>query len=250
MSLKIMVADDDTESLKVMRILTASLGHTVVTFEDRRQAEERAEKQRFDVVFLGMRPPELDGLDLARRIRNSEANRETTIVMLNATEDIVSLRKAFGEGADFVLTKPVSAGRLHPMLAALASPKWKEKRSAARLPLFTEVHCKRGDQEFSLRSLNISESGVLLQPGIDAEVGEEVSLKFNIAEVRASLNVHVRIIRKDGTERVGMEFVGLLPEDRNAIQLYVVGRLNNERASQERAESRSIWMGQGFLREP
>lgn len=250
MSLKILVADDEPVSLKTMRSLTASLGHTVLTFSDLEEAGERAEKQRFDVAFLGMCTPELSGLDLARRIRNSETNRETAIVMLNTTDDIKSLRIAFGEGVDFVLTKPVSAGRIRPMLAAMESPGWKGKRHAARLPLFTEVTCKWGGQEFGLQSMNISESGILLRPSIDAEIGEEVSLSFKFEEFRAFLNVRARIARKDETERIGMEFVSLAAEDINAIQLYVLGHLNKSPVSHERTGSRSIWMGQGFLVEP
>jgi CheY-like chemotaxis protein len=249
MSLKILVADDEPVSLKALRSLTASLGHTVLAFSDLQEAGERAEKQRFDLAFLGMCPPELTGLELARRIRNSEINREITIVMLNTTEDIESLRIAFGEGVDFVLTKPVSASRLRPMLAAMQSPGWKGKRHAARLPLFTEVSCKWGGQEFGLRSMNISESGILLRPSIDAEIGEEVSLSFKFEEFRAVLNVRARIARKDGTECVGMEFFGLAAEDINAIQLYVMGHLNKVGVSHERGGSRSIWMGQGFLAE-
>jgi CheY-like chemotaxis protein len=250
MSLKILVADDEPGSLKTIRSLTASLGHTVLTFSDLQEAGERAEKQRFDVAFLGMRAPELNGLELARRLRNSETNRETAIVMLNTTDDIQSLRIAFGEGVDFVLTKPVSASRLRPMLAAMQSPGWKGKRHAARLPLFTEVSCKWGGQEFALQSMNISESGILLRPSIDAEIGQEVSLSFKFEEFRAALDVRARIARKDGTERVGLEFVGLAAEDINAIQLYVMGHLSKASASHERAGSRSVWMGQGFLVEP
>jgi CheY-like chemotaxis protein len=225
MSLKIMIADDDPMSLKLMRSMTALMDHTVLAFDDSREAGQRAEKQRFDVVFVGMRLPQLDGLELAHRIRTSQPNRETTIVMLSATDDIESLRKAFGEGADFVLTKPVAGGRLRPMLAAMESPGWKGKRKAARLPLITEVTCTRDGRQFRLRSLNISGSGMLLQPSIDVEVGQEVSLEFKITKVSASLNVVGRIVRKDGTERVGIEFIGLAPEDQNAIQLYVMGRL-------------------------
>jgi len=227
MSLKIMVVDDEQQSMKLMRSLAAPLDHTVVTFEDRREAGQRAEKQRFDVAFLGMRLPQLDGLELARQIRSSEPNREATIVMLSATDDIESLRKAFGEGADFVLTKPLTAGRIRPMLAAMDSPGWKGKRHAARLPLITEVICTWNDRQFPLRSLNISESGMLLQALVDVEVGQEIGLEFKIAEVRASLNVPGRIVRKEGTERVGVAFVGLAPEDLNAIQLYVMGRLKD-----------------------
>ena len=233
MSLKIMVVDDEPLSLQLIRSLATPSGHTVLTFEDSQEAGERAEKQRFDVTFVGMRMPQLDGLELARRIRNSEPNRETTIVMLSATDDIGNVRKAFGEGADFVITKPVTAGRLRPMLAAMDSSGWKGRRHAARLPLFTEVVCKWDDRQIPLRSMNISESGMLLQPTVDVEVGQEVALEFKIAEVRTSLNVLARIVRKEGTERVGMAFIGLAPEDHNAIQLYVMGRLQEYTPSRD-----------------
>jgi hypothetical protein len=73
--------------------------------------------------------------------------------------------------------------------------------------------------------MNISESGMLLQGSLDAEVGQEVSLEFKIVDVGAGLNVLARITRKEGTDRFGAGFTGLAPEDHNAIQLYVMGRL-------------------------
>jgi hypothetical protein len=147
--------------------------------------------------------------------------------MLSATDDVKSLRAAFGEGADFVLSKPVTAGRIRPMLAAMDSPGWKSKRRAARLPLITEVICTWDDRKFPLRSLNISESGMLLQPAPEIELGQEVALEFKIAEVQASLNILARIVRKEGAERMAVGFLGLAPEELNAIQLYVLGRLRD-----------------------
>ena len=241
MSLKIMIVDDEPVSVRLVRSLAAPLNHTVLALQDSQEAGQRADKQRFDVVFVGM-----GGLELTRRIRNSQPNRETTIVVLSATEDIESLREAFGEGADLVLTKPISAVRLRPMLAAMDSPGWQGKRHAARLPLFTEVNCTWGDRQFPLRSMNISQSDMLLQPSLDAEVGQEVSLDFKITEVRASLSVRARIVRKEGTLRVAIEFISLAPEDQNAIQLYVMGRLVSGQTP-TREQSRSWWLGQGFL---
>jgi len=52
-------------------------------------------------------------------------------------------------------------------------------------------------------------------------------LEFKIAEVRASLNVLARIVRKEGNERIGIALIGLALEDLNAIQLYVMGRLKD-----------------------
>ncbi|HUC53504.1 MAG TPA: response regulator [Candidatus Cybelea sp.] len=227
MSLKIMVVDDEPQSSKLIRSLAAPLDHTVLTFEDGQAAGQRAESQRFDVAFLGMGTPQLDGLELARRIRKSPLNLETAIVMLSAADDIGSLRKAFGEGADFVLAKPISASRIRPMLAAMESPDWKNKRHAVRLPLITEVICIWNNQQFLLRSLNISESGMFLQGSADIEVGKEVGLEFKIAEFRATLKVLGRVVRQELPDRLAVGFIGLAPEDINAIHLYVMGRLRD-----------------------
>ena len=70
---------------------------------------------------------------------------------------------------------------------------------------------------------------MLLQPAIDAEVGQEVALEFKVAEVHASLNASARIIRKEGTRHVAVEFISLAPENQNAIHLYVTGHLEGPR---------------------
>jgi CheY-like chemotaxis protein len=231
-----MVADEEPRTAQLMRALATPLGHTVLHFENYQTAGERGEAQPFDVAFVGMQLPESGGLELAHRIRKSQANHGTPIVMLSSTVDIPSLRKAFGEGADFVLTKPVQADRLRRMLAAMESPDWKHKRAAARLPMFSEVTCAWDNQQHALHSLNISESGMLLQPSLDAAIGAEISVAFKIAEVRASLNLRARITRKEGNERVALEFIDLAPEDRNAIEVYVTGHLTDLAAHRESTE--------------
>jgi CheY-like chemotaxis protein len=232
MSLKIMIVDDKPANLQLLRSVALPLDHTVIAFGDTQeaafQAAQRAEKQRFDVVFLGMQAPAFDGLELARRIRSSQINTQAAIIMLSASNDIKAVRTAFGEGADFVLPQPLNAARLTPMLAAMDSPGWKGKRHTARLPLFTDVLCTCDDRQFSLRSTNISESGMLLQPAPDLAVGDEVSLEFRIVELRASLQLQARVVRREGTDRMGVAFDHLAAEHLNAIQLYVMGRLRPE----------------------
>ena len=236
MSLKIMVVDNEPLSLKVMRAVAVPLGHTVLTLDDNQEASQQAEKQRFDLVFVGMSQPE--GLELARQIQNSRLSNETVIVMFGATDDIEMMRKAFGAGVAFVIPKPIAAARIIPMLTAMDSPGWKARIREARLPLFTEVNCTWGDRDFPMRSMNISGSGMLLQPSHGVEARQEVSLQFKIAEVRASLNVRARVTRKEGTERVGMEFISLTAEDQSAIQLYVMGRLKKPTSRQDLPDAR------------
>ena len=225
MSLKVIAVDNEPTSLKLIRSLAVELGHTVLTSEDYQVAQQWVETRRLHVVFIGMGMAESDGFVLARHVRNSQLNRESTIVMLSSNDEIKTLRKAFSEGADLVLTKPIAASRLRPVLAAMDSPGWNSRRHSARMPLFTPVKCIWDDRQFSLRSLNISEGGILLQPSIDVAVGQEVQLEFTIAEVGATLNVLARIVRQEEARSVGLEFIGLAPEQQNAIQLYIIGRL-------------------------
>jgi CheY-like chemotaxis protein len=231
MSLKIMVVDDEPQILRVMRSLTVPLGYRVFTIDNSQQATQEAEKQQFDVVFLGM--PRQDGFELAGRIQKSNASSESTLVMLSPEDDVETMRRAFASGITFVLPKPIASGRVLPMLAAMDSPGWKSRRHAARLPLFTDVICKRGETDFPLISMNISESGMLMRGAHELEVGQNVSLVFQIVEVRSLLNVRAHIIRKEGTERVAVEFEDLAPADKNAIQLYVMGHLKEPAPSKD-----------------
>lgn len=265
MAMKILVVDDDVQTLKSIRLMVVPLGHKVLAFETNQEAIRQAGEQKFDAVFIGLRTPGLAGLDVTRQIRNSELNRETVIVLLTNTDDIEAWRKAFGEGATFVFTKPVTSARVIPLLKAMEHPSWQAgsvattsprftevaitnaawsepKMHAARLPLFTQATCKWHDHEYPLRSMNISETGMLLQPAVEAEKGEEVSLQFKLADIRSDLNLRARIVRKDGTERIGLEFIDLAPEDKNAIQMYVMGRLATTEASRPgpRTQARRI----------
>src|ERR1700680_1924390 len=107
MSLKIMVADEEPKTSHLVRSLATPLGHIVVLLGDYREAGKRGEAQRFDVAFVGMRSPQVGGLELAHQIRQSHPNRETIIVILSDSDDVASLPQAVGKGADYVLRKPV-----------------------------------------------------------------------------------------------------------------------------------------------
>jgi CheY-like chemotaxis protein len=238
MSQYILAVDTEPASLNLIRLLAVGEGFRVSTFENYQEAQQASDKQHFDILFVGMGTTESEGLTIVRGVRESSVNRESTIVILAATDDIAVLRKALSEGADLVLTKPLVANRLRPLLGAMKSQDWKFKKGAARMPLFTEVKCTWDDREFPLRSMNISESGMLLQPSLDIQVGQEVGLEFTIAELRASLILLARIVRKEDKRSVAVQFIGLAPEDQNAIQLYVTGRLKDEKPTREETDWR------------
>jgi CheY-like chemotaxis protein len=224
MSLKIMVVDDEPETLKFIKAVLEPLGHQVSAFTDSREAAERAKKQRFEVAFLDVRMPHLDGFELTRRIRESKSNRDIAIVMFTGAYDTEVIRRASKEGVTFFLTKPFNPQRVSGLLNAMDRAMWKEVRRFARLPLRTPVTCRLGDQRLKLESVNVSEGGMLLEPSGGLEPGEEVSLEFAIPEVAEPVNPRARVVRKESTDRVAVEFTLLTPKDRKAIERYISGQ--------------------------
>lgn len=222
MSLKIMVVDDEPEALKLMKAVVAPLGHEVLTLEDSREAAERVEKQKFDVVFVDFRMPHLDGFALSQRIRDSRANSETAIVMITGAYDVDVIRRAWKEGITFFLTKPFNPHRVSSLLTAMDRAMWKETRRFARLPLRTTVTCKSSGKQFELESANISEGGLLLEPSGGLKVGQDLYLEFAI--LGEPLKTRARVIREDSPDSVAVKFVNLTPEDRRVIQRYITGQ--------------------------
>ncbi len=118
---RVLVADDHATNQTVIRMMLDQFGVDVVVVDDGAEAVERLERETFDLVFMDMQMPVMDGLEATRAIRKAErgsGRRPTPVIMLSANalpEHIEASRLA---GADGHVSKPVTAASL---LAALNS---------------------------------------------------------------------------------------------------------------------------------
>lgn len=103
------LAVDDSKSIRCMvsNILTGA-GHTVTVAADGREAIGLAAGSGFDLIITDVNMPEMDGLDLARQLRNSAEYSSTPIIFLTteATEDYMAKGKEIGTTT--WITKPFS----------------------------------------------------------------------------------------------------------------------------------------------
>ena len=104
------MAEDNEIAARVITTLLRKQGASVSLVGDGNEALARVEAEPFDVAFVDLHMPIIDGLDLTRRIRSAEAgepSRHLHIVALtaNAAEDI--RERCLAAGMDGFLTKPV-----------------------------------------------------------------------------------------------------------------------------------------------
>jgi two-component system, cell cycle response regulator len=115
--MKILVADDDRISRRLMERTLQRSGYEVITVEDGLQAAQelsKADGPRLALIDWMM--PKLDGPALCREIRSRHDERYVYIVLITAKESNEDLVAGLDAGADNYLTKPCHAAELNARL--------------------------------------------------------------------------------------------------------------------------------------
>jgi two-component system response regulator MprA len=114
----ILVVDDDPNLLRMLRRGLALAGYTVRAAEDGESALRLVFNEEPDVVVLDVMLPEpLDGLEVARRLR--ESGSDVPIIMLTARDQLSDKVAGFASGADDYLPKPFAFEELLARVGAL-----------------------------------------------------------------------------------------------------------------------------------
>lgn len=139
--MRILVAEDDEVSRLILHSHLKKAGHEVLLAEDGVQAWRLFEESdAVDVVISDWMMPRLDGLELCRRVRESEGDEYTYFILLSALGDS-HLIEGIDAGADDYLTKPLDQHELRARL-----------KSAERV---TSLHRRLADQKAELERLAI-----------------------------------------------------------------------------------------------
>jgi CheY-like chemotaxis protein len=122
-SLRILVVDDSPFNQQVAAGLLELQGHQVSLAGDGREAVELLLREQFDLIFMDIEMPELDGLSATRAIREWEqtTGSRTPIVGLSAHALVGFREQCLEAGMDTYITKPIQTEELYRALQ-LAQP--------------------------------------------------------------------------------------------------------------------------------
>ncbi len=105
---KVLIVDDDPNTLKVLRQLLKSYDVEVTTLQNSKQFWQVLESTCPDLLILDFLMPYYSGLDLCQAVRTSSRWHDLPIVFLSAQSDRETIRQLFIAGADDYLSKPIA----------------------------------------------------------------------------------------------------------------------------------------------
>lgn len=110
--MKILIAEDDGPSRKILQAMLRQLGHEALCAADGQEAWALFEQCAPRVVVSDWMMPGLNGLELCRRIRTRPAAAYTYFIMLTAHSERERYEEAMAGGVDDFLAKPLSRADL------------------------------------------------------------------------------------------------------------------------------------------
>lgn len=114
--MKVLVADDEPVSRRILEKAVGALGHEVVAVEDGLAAWAALERAHYPVLVSDWMMPAVDGIDLIRRLRAAGRRKYTYVVLLTTLGGNENHLAAMDAGADDFLVKPLDTQQLRVRL--------------------------------------------------------------------------------------------------------------------------------------
>ena len=123
---KILIVDDDPDTLKLIGLMLKRQGYEVATVSSGMAALDHVRQQIPELIILDVMMPKMDGYEVAARLRGNAQTENIPILMFTAKNLVDDKVAGFESGADAYLTKPTHPDELAAQVKALLA------RSAAQ----------------------------------------------------------------------------------------------------------------------
>jgi signal transduction histidine kinase/ActR/RegA family two-component response regulator len=119
-ALRVMVVDDNVDAAQMLAALLEVQGHVVSVEYGGKGALEHARRECPDVLLLDIGLPDMDGYELARRLRSQPESAGATLVALTGYGQSQDRKEAEQAGFDHYLVKPADMDQVNKVLAEAA----------------------------------------------------------------------------------------------------------------------------------
>ncbi len=132
MSEKILIIDDDLDTLRLVGLMLQRQGYQISAATNGQQGLEKAFEEDPDLILLDVMMPDMDGYEVTRRLRQNASTTETPILMFTAKTQLDDKVVGFEAGANDYLTKPTHPSELQARVKTLLARR-NEKKAVAEI---------------------------------------------------------------------------------------------------------------------
>ena len=119
MAEKILIVDDDVDTLRLVGIMLQRQGYQISAATNGQAGLTKAEEEKPNLILLDVMMPDMDGYEVARRLRKNPVTATIPILMFTAKAQLDDKVTGFESGADDYLTKPTHPSELQSHVKAL-----------------------------------------------------------------------------------------------------------------------------------
>lgn len=119
MAEKILIIDDDLDTLRLVGLMLQRQGYQITAATNGQQGLEKAFEEKPNLILLDIMMPDMDGYEVARRLRADSRTVNIPILMFTAKTQLDDKVAGFEVGADDYLTKPTHPSELQSHVKAL-----------------------------------------------------------------------------------------------------------------------------------
>jgi putative two-component system response regulator len=116
---RILVVDDEEIVVELHKKLLLKRGYDVVVARNGMEALDRVGQEKPDLILTDVNMPEMNGLELCEKLKNSDETNLIPVVMLTAADDFDNRIRGIETGADDYLAKPVRPRELYARVRSL-----------------------------------------------------------------------------------------------------------------------------------
>jgi len=108
----ILIIEDDVIMLAAMKSILTKSGYDVITAKDGKEAFEKIDTEKYDLVITDLIMPYFNGLEIVGKLRNDNAKLHVGIIVVSSIGNKETITESFRIGVDDYLKKPITANEL------------------------------------------------------------------------------------------------------------------------------------------